>query len=152
MAGRTKYLEFLPPLPSPTEGDILIREAVDGVEEEDVGDPEEDEAGETGGEGEVGGRDSVAPEDCELQGEISREESEGEGKETRQHLNLQQEGSEYADISQGGLTAGRDVAHIVPDKLVGKVNDSLDGEGKDDPCQYLTGRVGVVRELRARRD
>ena len=100
----------------------------------------------------MGGRDGVAPEDGELQGEISRDESEGEGKETSQDLKLQQEGGEDADISQGGPTAGRDVPHEVPDKLVREVTDSLEGEGKDDPGQYLTGRAGVVRQVRTSRE
>ena len=52
MARRAKSLtSSLPPsLPLPTYSDILIREAVDCVEEEDVEDPEEDEAGERSGE------------------------------------------------------------------------------------------------------
>ena len=96
----------------------------------------------------MGGCYCVAPEDCELQGEIAREEPEGEGKETHHDLSLQEEGGEDADISQGGLTAGRDVPHEVPDELMRKVNDSLDGEGEEDPGQYLTGRVWVVSQAR----
>ena len=148
MARRAKSLNLLPPsLPLPTQSDILIREAVDCVEEEDVEDPEEDEAGERSGESQMGGCYCVAPEDCELQREIAREEPEGEGEEPHHDLGLQQEGGEDADISQGGLTAGWDVPQEVPDKLMRKVNDSLHGDGEDDPGQYLTGRVWVVGQV-----
>ena len=94
----------------------------------------------------------VAPEDCQLQGEITRDEPDGEGKETRHDLNLQEEGGEDADISQGGLTAGWDVPHEVPDKPMRKVTDSLHGDGEDDPGQYLTGRVWVVGQVGTGRD
>ena len=127
---------------------MLIREAVDCVEEEDVEDPEEDEAGERSGESKMGCCYCVAPEDCELQGEIAREEPEGEGEEPHHDLSLQEKGGEDADISQGGLTAGGDVPHEVPDELMRKVNESRDGEGQEDPGHYLTGRVWVVREAR----
>ena len=100
----------------------------------------------------MGGNDGVAPEDCQLQREVSRDQPEAEREQPSGDLQLQEEGGGDADVRQSSLAAWRNVPHVVPDELMGQVNGSLNGDGQDDSSKYFKGSVWIAILIVADRD